>query len=108
MSVAILAMAVAATIVPAWSAVADAALTNSALIAPMALNAPVVGMAATPSGKGAWRVACRRRCLHFRRRALLRVDRRHALEPADRRHRRDSHGARLLVRRFRRRRLLLR
>jgi uncharacterized protein YkwD/ribosomal protein L24E len=56
MSVAILAMAVAATIVPAWSAVAGTPI-NSAAIAPMALNAPVVGMAATPSGKGAWRVA---------------------------------------------------
>ncbi|MDQ1480555.1 MAG: hypothetical protein QOI44_1416 [Actinomycetota bacterium] len=55
MSVAILVMAVSATVVPAWSAVAGP--ISSASIAPLALNAPVVGMAATPSGKGAWRVA---------------------------------------------------
>jgi uncharacterized protein YkwD len=56
MSVAILLMAAAATVVPAWSALADTPI-NSAAIGPMALNAPVVGMAATPTGKGAWRVA---------------------------------------------------
>src|SRR4029077_112985 len=50
------AVAAAATVVPALSASADTAI-NSASIAPMALNAPVVGMAATPTGKGAWRVA---------------------------------------------------
>jgi len=57
MSVAILTMAAAATVVPAFNIVAGAAPINSAAIAPLALNAPVVGMAATPSGMGAWRVA---------------------------------------------------
>jgi uncharacterized protein YkwD/ribosomal protein L24E len=56
MSVAILVMAATATVVPAGIALADSPI-SSASIAPMALNAPVVGMAATPSGKGAWRVA---------------------------------------------------
>jgi uncharacterized protein YkwD/ribosomal protein L24E len=56
-SVAILVMAAAATVVPAWSALAAPQPIASASIAPMSLNAPVVGMAATPSGKGAWRVA---------------------------------------------------
>ena len=56
MSVAILLMAATATVVPAWSAVASTPI-SSASLAPLALNAPVVGMAATPSGNGAWRVA---------------------------------------------------
>src|SRR5204862_6477325 len=57
MSVAILTMAAAATVVPVFNVVAGAAPINSASIAPLALNAPVVGMAATPSGMGAWCVA---------------------------------------------------
>src|SRR5437879_4171633 len=56
MSVAILVMAATASVVPAWSAFASTPI-SSASIAPLALNAPVVGMAATPSGNGAWRVA---------------------------------------------------
>ncbi len=56
MSAAILVMAATATVVPALRATAGTPI-NSASIAPLALNAPVVGMAATPSGKGAWRVA---------------------------------------------------
>ena len=57
MSVAILTIAAVATVVPAWSALAGATPISSASIAPLSLNAPVVGMAATPSGLGAWRVA---------------------------------------------------
>jgi uncharacterized protein YkwD len=56
MSVAILVMAATATLVPTGIALAATPI-NSAAIAPLALNAPVVGMAATPSGNGAWRVA---------------------------------------------------
>lgn len=56
MSVAILVMAATATLVPTGIAMADTPI-NSAAISPLALNAPVVGMAATPSGNGAWRVA---------------------------------------------------
>jgi len=56
MSVAILVMAATATVVPAGIALAGTPI-SSASIAPLALNAPVVGMAATPTGKGAWRVA---------------------------------------------------
>ena len=41
------------------------------------LRAGLVGIAATPSGKGYWLVARRRRRLHVRRRALPRLDRRH-------------------------------
>ena len=38
------------------------------------LNEPVVGMAATADGDGYWLVASRRRHLHLRRRAVLRLD----------------------------------
>ena len=50
------------------------------------LNQTIVGMAATPSGQGYWLVAARRRHLQLRRRAVLRLDRRHAPQPTDRRH----------------------
>ena len=53
-------------------------------------NRPIVGMAATPTGRGYWLVRERRRHLQLRRRALLRLDRRHAAQPADRRHGRDT------------------
>ena len=62
------------------------------------LNQPIVGMAATPSGHGYWFVARRRRHLHVRQRALLRLDRRPAPEPADRRHDSNAQRTRLLAR----------
>ena len=46
------------------------------------LNSPIVGMAATPNGHGLHPARRRRRHLHLRQRALLRVDRRHAPERA--------------------------
>ena len=39
------------------------------------LNKPIVGMAATPDGKGYWLVGVGRRDLRLRRRGLLRHDR---------------------------------
>ena len=42
------------------------------------LNAPIVGMAATPDGRRLLAGGLRRRHLHLRRRRLLRLDRRHA------------------------------
>ena len=52
----------------------------------MHLNKPIVGMAATPDGRGYWLVASDGGHLHLRRRQVLRLDGRQALEPADRRH----------------------
>ncbi len=52
----------------------------------IALNRPIVGMAATPSGRWLLAGGDRRRHLHLRRRQLLRLDRRHAAQPAHRRH----------------------
>ena len=40
------------------------------------LNQPIIGMTTTPTGKGYWLLATRRRRVHLRRRALLRIDRR--------------------------------
>ena len=42
----------------------------------IALNKPIVGMAATPDGKGLLAGGLRRRHLHLRRRAVLGLDRR--------------------------------
>ena len=50
------------------------------------LNQPIVGIAATPTGKGYWLVASDGGVFSLRRRALPRLDRRHAAQPADRRH----------------------
>ena len=80
----------------------------SARWAVRALNRPIVGTAATPTGRGYLVGRVRRWHLLVRRRALLRIDRQHPAEPADRRHDADSHGPRLLVRRRRRRHLHLR
>ena len=50
------------------------------------LNKPVVGISATPDGKGYWLTASRRWRLQLRRRHVLRLRRRHQAEPAGRRH----------------------
>ena len=50
------------------------------------LNQPIVGMAATPDGNGYWLVASDGGVFSLRRRSLLRFDRRHPPQPADRRH----------------------
>ena len=73
-----------------------------------ALNAPLVGIAATPQGQRLLAPRAGRRHLQLRRRALLRLDRRHAPQPAGRRHRADAERQRLLARRVRRRHLQLR
>ena len=57
------------------------------------LNQPIVGMAATPDGRGLLDRRLRRWHLHVRRRALLRVARRHGFEC-------PGHGGRTLERRL--------
>ena len=69
------------------------------------LNKPIVGMAATADGRGLLAGGLRRRHLHLRRRRLLRLDRGHPSEPADRRHGGDARRRRLLAGRLRRRHL---
>ena len=71
------------------------------------LAAPVVGVAATPTGHGYWRVAARRRRAHRGRRALLRLGGRQAAR-RDRRHGHHTDRSRLLARRPQRRGLPLR
>ena len=63
----------------------------------MHLNQPIVGMARTPSGKGYWLVASDGGMFTLRRRALLRLDRWEAPEPADRGHGANAVRSRLLV-----------
>ena len=60
----------------------------------IALNKPIVGMAATPDGERLLAGRLRRRHLRLRRRAVLRLDRRHRAQQAHRRHgrRRDGNG----------------
>ncbi len=67
-----------------------------------------VGVARTPTGKGNWAVARRRRRVLGRRRAVLRLDGGHAAQPACRRHRGDADRSWLLAGRRRRWRVLLR
>ena len=57
------------------------------------LTAPIVGIAATPIGPRLLARRLRRRRLHLRRRALLRLDRRTHARRTDRRHRRDTRPA---------------
>ena len=66
------------------------------------------GMAATPDGGGYWLVASDGGIFAFGDAALLRFDRRHPSEPADRRHGRHSRRRRLLAGRLGRRHLRLR
>ena len=72
------------------------------------LNQPIVGMASTPTGNGYWLVATDGGIFSFGDAALLRLHRRHAPQPADRRHGRHAHRQGLLARRQRRRHLRLR
>ena len=73
------------------------------------LNKPVVAMAATsPADGGYWRGGLRRRHLRLRRRPVLRLDRRHPPQPADRGHGRHGRRRRLLAGGLRRRDLRLR
>ena len=72
------------------------------------LNQPIVGMAPHADRQGLLARRGRRRHLHLRRRALPRLDRRQAPQPADRRHGRDADRQGLLARRRRRRHLHLR
>jgi len=70
----------------------------------IALNKPIVAMAPTPDGNGYWLVAATAH-LHFRRRVLLRLDRRHRAEQTDRGHGTHSRRQGLLVGGERRRHL---
>ena len=72
------------------------------------LSSPIVGMAATPIGQGLHPARRRRRHLHVRQRALLRLDRRHAPQRPRARPRDDGQRQGLLVRRRRRRRVHVR
>ena len=81
---------------------ASATRTSTARPAAMHLNQPIVGMARTPSGKRLLARRERRWDVQLRRRAVPRLDRWHAPEPADRRHGADAVGSRLLARRARR------
>ena len=72
------------------------------------LNQPIVGMAATRTGHGYWFVARDGGIFTFGDAHVLRLDRRHAPQPADRRHRRHTRRPRLLAGRPRRRRVHLR
>ena len=72
------------------------------------LNAPIVGMAATPDGGGYWMVGVRRRRVRQRRRRLLRLDREPAPEQAGGGHGGHPRRQGLLVRGLRRRHLRLR
>ena len=70
------------------TAACSASATRSSTARPAActLNQPIVGMARTASGHGLLAGRARRRHLQLRRREVLRLDRRDASEPADRRH----------------------
>ncbi len=72
------------------------------------LNQPIVGMAPTSSGHGYWLVASDGGIFPPRRRRRLRLARRLAAQPADRRHGGDRRRARLLAGRLGRRHLPLR
>ena len=72
------------------------------------LNRPITGSAAHAERARRVDGRRRRRHLHLRRRALLRLDRRDPSQPADRRDGRDPRRSRLLARRERRRHLQLR
>ena len=74
----------------------------------IALNQPIVGMAATPGGNGYWLVASDGGIFTFGDAQLPRLDRRHPPQPTDRRHGRDPDRQRLLAGRVRRRHLQLR
>jgi hypothetical protein len=63
------------TVVPAFNVVAVATTHQLGCDRAAGAQRAVVGMAATPSGMGTWRVRVRRRRLHIGRRALLRLDR---------------------------------
>ena len=81
------------------------AATSAGSTARAPLNRPIVGIAATPSGKGYWLVASTAASSPLATR-LLRIHRRHGAQPADRRDGRvDPDGQGLLARRVRRRRL---
>ena len=72
------------------------------------LNAPIIALAPTPSGRGYWLLASRRRRVQLRRRALLRFDGRQAPEQADHLDGGDAHRPRLLAAGVGRRRVQLR
>ena len=61
------------------------------------LNAPIIALAPTPSGRGYWLLGVGRRRVQLRRRALLRLDGRHAPEQAGHLDGRDADRSRLLV-----------
>ena len=72
------------------------------------LNRPIVGMAATAQRRRVLAGRVGRRHLQLRQCAVLRFDRQHAPQQADRRHGADARRRRLLARGVRRRDLLLR
>ena len=81
-----------AIVVPGGSRDPRGAASNSYLgsMSGVALNEPVVGIAATPSGQRLLARRRRRWRVHVRRRALLRLDRQVTRSRADRRHRGDA------------------
>ena len=82
---------------------------SSARPAATTLNAPIVGIAATPDGRGYWLVGADGGVFAFGDATLRRLDRRRAARRADRRASSPpSDGQRLLARRRRRRRLRVR
>ncbi len=85
---------------------ATAALSSTARPAGLHLNAPIVGMAATPDDAGYWLLASDGGIFAFGDADLLRVDRRHAPQCADRRHGSHARWSRVLARRLGRRSLL--
>ena len=74
----------------------------------IALNKPIVGMAPTPDGGGYWLVASDGGIFSFGDAHVLRLDRGHRAQQADRRHGGHAGRQRLLARRLRRRHLRLR
>ena len=64
--------------VPTARCTRSATPTTTARWPATALSSPIVGMAATPTGRRLHPARRRRRHLHLRQRALLRLDRRHA------------------------------
>ena len=93
---------------PTAASSASATRTSTARPAPCTSTSRSSASSPPARGHGYWLVARDGGVFSLRRRALLRLDRRHPPQPADRRRRRDADRPRLLVRRARRRHLLLR
>ena len=108
MAVTLVTIASTAVVLPALAADASDAPIARPRSRHLSLNAPIVGMAATPSGKGSWRVASDGGIFTSGDAHFYGSTGGRAPQPADRRHGRDPDRSRLLVRRQRRRHLHLR